>query len=108
MDDESLAPADPFETASGKLGKSRAEFVDEVEAADELREVVRGENLGLLEVLAMIAPVTLGAGAPLLPRRLELRANELGRHGDFACALFAVVRPPAQRAADRYAPAEDG
>ena len=38
----------------------------------------------------MIAPVTLGAGAPLLPRRLELRLEELGRNGDFACARFSV------------------
>jgi dihydrofolate reductase len=44
------------------------------------------------EVLVTIAPVTLGAGAPLLPRRLELRLDELGRNGDFACARFAVVR----------------
>ena len=50
-------------------------------------------DAGLLdEVLVTIAPVTLGAGAPLLPRRLELRLDELGRNGDFACARFAVVR----------------
>jgi dihydrofolate reductase len=48
---------------------------------------------GLLdEVLVTIAPVTLGAGAPLLPRRLELRLDEVGRNGDFACARFSVVR----------------
>jgi dihydrofolate reductase len=52
-------------------------------------------DAGLLdEVIATIAPVTLGAGAPLLPRRLELRLEELGRSGDFACARFAVLRPP--------------
>jgi dihydrofolate reductase len=51
-------------------------------------------DAGLLdEVLAMIAPVTLGAGAPLLPRRIELRLDELGQNGDFACARFSVVRP---------------
>ena len=44
------------------------------------------------EVLVTIAPVTLGAGAPLLPRRIELRLDELGRNGDFACARFSVVR----------------
>jgi len=50
---------------------------------------------GLLdEVIVTIAPVTLGAGAPLLPRRIELRLDELGRNGDFACARFAVVRRP--------------
>jgi dihydrofolate reductase len=48
---------------------------------------------GLLdEVLVMIAPVTLGDGAPLLPHRIELRLDELGRNGDFACATFSVVR----------------
>jgi len=44
------------------------------------------------EVLVTIAPVTLGAGAPLLPRRIELRLDELGCNGDFACARFSVVR----------------
>jgi dihydrofolate reductase len=47
---------------------------------------------GLLdEVIVQIAPVTLGAGAPLLPRRVELRLDELSRNGDFACAKFSVV-----------------
>jgi dihydrofolate reductase len=50
-------------------------------------------DAGLLdEVVVSIAPVTLGAGAPLLPRRLELRLDELGRNGDFVAAKFAVVR----------------
>jgi dihydrofolate reductase len=48
---------------------------------------------GLLdEVIVSIAPVTVGAGAPLLPRRIELRLDELARNGDFACARFAVLR----------------
>jgi dihydrofolate reductase len=52
-------------------------------------------DAGLLdEILVTIAPVTLGAGAPLLPRRIELRLEELGRNGDFACARFSVARPP--------------
>ena len=52
-------------------------------------------DAGLLdEVIVYIAPVTLGAGAPLLPRRLELRLEELGRNGDFAAARYAVVRTP--------------
>jgi dihydrofolate reductase len=50
---------------------------------------------GLLdEVIVAIAPVTLGEGAPLLPRRIELRLDEFGRNGDFACAKFSVVRLP--------------
>ena len=69
-------------------------------AGERNRWVVGGGDLagqfadaGLLdEVLVSIAPVTLGAGAPLLPRRLELRLEEVGRNGDFACARFSVVR----------------
>ena len=49
---------------------------------------------GLLdEVIVYIAPVTLGAGAPLLPRRIELSLEEVARNGDFACARYSVVRP---------------
>jgi dihydrofolate reductase len=51
-------------------------------------------DVGLLdEIVVTIAPVTLGGGAPLLPRRLELRLDELGRNGDFACAKLSVVYP---------------
>jgi dihydrofolate reductase len=42
------------------------------------------------EVIVTIAPVTLGAGAPLLPRRIELQLEEVGRNGDFACAKYSV------------------
>ena len=50
-------------------------------------------DLGLLdEILVTFAPVTLGAGAPLLPRRLELRLEETGRNGDFVGARYSVVR----------------
>lgn len=49
-------------------------------------------DAGLLhEVVVYVAPVTLGAGAPLFPRRQELRLEELHRNGDFACARYAVV-----------------
>jgi dihydrofolate reductase len=52
-------------------------------------------DAGLLdEVHVTIAPVTLGGGAPLLPRRIELRLEEAGRNGDFACARYSVVREP--------------
>lgn len=48
---------------------------------------------GLLdEVLVMIAPVTLGAGRPLLPRHVELTLRDVARNGDFACARYAVAR----------------
>jgi dihydrofolate reductase len=50
-------------------------------------------DVGLLdEVIVQFAPVTLGGGAPLLPRRLELRLEEKSRNGDFVCARLSVVR----------------
>ncbi len=50
-------------------------------------------DAGLLdEVWVQYAPVALGAGAPLLPRRLELRLEEVARNRDFACARWSVVR----------------
>ena len=51
-------------------------------------------DAGLLdEVQVSIAPVTLGAGAALLPRHVELRLDEVGRNGDFVAATYTVVRP---------------
>ena len=41
--------------------------------------------------MVMTAPGPRGAGAPLLPRRVELRLDELARNGDFAAARYAVV-----------------
>jgi dihydrofolate reductase len=50
-------------------------------------------DVGLLdEVIVQIAPVTVGGGAPLLPRHLELRLEEFGRNRDFVCARYSVVR----------------
>ncbi|GAA5145754.1 dihydrofolate reductase family protein [Nocardioides marinquilinus] len=50
---------------------------------------------GMLDdVLLSIAPVTLGAGRPLFPRRYELRLTELGRNGAFVVATYDVVGPP--------------
>jgi dihydrofolate reductase len=52
-------------------------------------------DAGLLdEVIVYIASVALGRGAPLLPRRIELRLEETGRNGDFIAARYAVVYPP--------------
>jgi dihydrofolate reductase len=49
---------------------------------------------GLLdEVVVSIAPVTLGAGRPLMAGRFDLRLVELGRSGAFACARYEVVGP---------------
>lgn len=51
-------------------------------------------DAGLLhEVVVSIAPVTLGAGRPLFPRRYDLRLRDLGRNGAFAVATYDVVGP---------------
>jgi dihydrofolate reductase len=50
---------------------------------------------GLLdEVLFSVAPVTLGAGAPVLPRRLTtaLTLTDVARDGEFALLSYAVRR----------------
>jgi len=49
-------------------------------------------DIGLLDrVMLSIAPVTLGAGRPLFPRRHNLKLVELGRNGDFAVATYDVL-----------------
>ncbi|MGY1857238.1 dihydrofolate reductase family protein [Modestobacter sp. SYSU DS0290] len=51
---------------------------------------------GLLdEVVVSVAPVTLGGGAPLLPRRVELEVLECARNGEFVCVRYAVAPSPA-------------
>jgi len=84
--------------ASGDVGAVHGEMV---EAADGRNVWVVGggdlagqfADVGLLdEVIVTIAPVTLGAGAPLLPRRLELKLEEAARSADFACTRYSVVR----------------
>jgi dihydrofolate reductase len=54
-------------------------------------------DAGLLdEIIVYLAPVTLGGGAPLLPRELDLRLEELAQNEAFACARYSVVGPGAQ------------
>jgi dihydrofolate reductase len=49
-------------------------------------------DAGLLDdVLVSFAPVTLGAGAPLLPRRLDLRLRETARNRAFVTAVYDIV-----------------
>lgn len=48
---------------------------------------------GLLdEVWVQYAPVTLGRGAPLLPRRLDLTLVDVARNRAFLCGRYEVVR----------------
>ena len=81
----------------GDVGAVHAEMVEA--AAGRNVWIVGGGDLagqfadaGLLdEVIVSIAPVRLGAGAPLLPRRHELRLDEVGRNGDFVSVKYGVV-----------------
>ena len=96
-----LVPASNITFTSADVSIVHAEMVRA--AADRSVWIVGGGDLagqfadaGLLdEIIVSIAPVTLGAGAPLLPRRVELRLDELGRNGEFAVARFSVLRLPA-------------
>lgn len=45
------------------------------------------------EMIVAIAPVTLGAGRPLFPRRWNLRLVELAQNKAFVCARYEVVGP---------------
>ena len=50
-------------------------------------------DAGLLdELVVSIAPCTIGAGAPLLPRRLELVRTEWAVNGEFVCVRYDVVK----------------
>ena len=50
-------------------------------------------DAGLLDdLLLAVAPATLGAGAPLLPRRLSLTLEDVTRSADFACLRYSVTR----------------
>jgi dihydrofolate reductase len=94
-----VVPGAKIEFASGDVAPVHEKMVEA--AGGRNVWIVGGGDLagqfadaGLLdEVLVSIAPVTLGGGAPLLPRRVELELVELGRNGDFVAARFAVVRP---------------
>ena len=43
------------------------------------------------QVILSVAPVTLGSGRPLFPRRYDLRLVETSRNGDFVMATYDVV-----------------
>lgn len=50
-------------------------------------------DAGLLdEVWLQYAPVTLGAGAPLLPRAIELELIDVARNRAFLCGRYRVVK----------------
>jgi len=90
--------ADNVRVVQGSVAERYDEIVASAEGGDVW--VVGGGDLAgqfadagrLDEVWVQYAPVALGAGAPLLPRRLELRLEEVARNRDFACARWSVVR----------------
>jgi dihydrofolate reductase len=94
-----VVPDAPIEFVRGDVAPVHAAMVEA--AGGRNVWIVGGGDLagqfadaGLLdEVIVYIAPVTLGAGAPLLSRKVELRLEEMGRNGDFVAARYAVVRP---------------
>lgn len=50
-------------------------------------------DAGLLhEVWLQYAPVTLGSGAPVLPRSLDLELIDVARNRAFLCGRYRVLR----------------
>jgi dihydrofolate reductase len=96
-----VVPDAKIEFTSADIAAVHKEMIDA--AGNQNVWIVGGGDLagqfadaGLLdEVIVYIAPVALGGGAPLLPRRIELRLEETARNVDFVCARFSVVREPA-------------
>jgi len=92
-----VVPGAAVELASGDVRPVHERMVEA--AAGRNVWLVGGGDLvgqfadaGLLdEVHVSIAPVTLGAGKPLLPRRIELVLEETGRNGDFVAARSSVA-----------------
>ncbi|MGD9531220.1 dihydrofolate reductase family protein [Pseudonocardia sp.] len=84
---------------SGEVQAVHAELVEAAAGRDVW--VVGGGDLagqfadaGLLdEIVVSIAPVTLGEGRPLFPRRYALRTEEVARNGAFACVRYSVAGP---------------
>ena len=92
-----LAAADPgVQFARGSVAELHAKLV--AAAGDKHVWILGGGDLaaqfadaGLLDELWLyIAPVTLGEGRPLFPRRRQLQFLESDRNGDFLVARYGV------------------
>jgi dihydrofolate reductase len=97
-------PAEPIPDADVRFADGDARTVHdamaEAAAGKDLWVVGGGDLVGqfadaglLDEVIVQIAPVTLGAGRPLLPRPLDLRTEQVERNADFVAARYSVVGP---------------
>jgi dihydrofolate reductase len=80
------------------VGRVHAEMTEAADGKD-LWIVGGGELVGqfhdaglLDEVWLQYAPTTIGSGAPVLPRHVELRLEEVARNRDFLCGRYSVVR----------------
>jgi len=83
--------ADPVDEVHGRMARAAGGKDVWLVGGGDL--VGQFHDHGLLdEVLVSIAPVTIGAGRPLLPRHVELVLTEVGRNGEFATARYDVVR----------------
>ncbi len=91
-------PGADLRFASGDVRAVHAQMTDAA-AGRDLWVVGGGEvagqfaDAGLLdEIWVQFAPVTLGAGAPLLPRVLDLELIEAGRNRAFLCGRYRVIK----------------
>jgi dihydrofolate reductase len=94
-------PGADLRSVEGEVGPVHRQMVEA--AGDKNVWLVGGGELvgqfadaGLLDEIQLnVAPVTLGGGAPLLPRRLlasDLTLASLERHGQFVDASYRVTR----------------
>lgn len=96
---DSAADAPDIRFSQAAIAQVHAEM--RAAAGDRDLWVVGGGDLagqfadaGLLdEIRVSVAPVVLGAGRPLLPRRLDLELLETGRNGAFVTARHRVLGP---------------
>ena len=95
-----VVPGAQVEFTSADVAAVHAQMVDAAAGRDVW--IVGGGDLagqfadaGLLdELIVYYAPVSIGAGRPLLPRRVELETLEVARNRDFVCVRYGVVKEP--------------
>lgn len=94
-----LTPVPGVEVFSGDIAALHPRLVEAAAGKDVW--IVGGGDLagqfadrGLLDLLWVhLCPVVLGAGKPLLPRRLRLHRERVERDGQFTAMLFRVLGP---------------